>query len=384
MISRRARQSGAVSLFVVIFTAILLSIITLSFVQLMLQGQQQATTDDLSQSAYDSAQAGVEDAKRLLLLNQQCQNGQGGSATYCRSVREAVASDRCDMVNRILGDGTNNETLIQRTAGSNADRQLNQAYTCVKITQNTDDYIKTFDINENKLIPLRGVGEFDGIKVRWFVRNDSSSPTVTFPSVNVTADNKLPRGGNEWQTPTTPALLRTQYINTKGSFSLSDLDQSDRSRTMFVYPASTGSTELSFNLVNRRSSSAPQQVRCEENFAKQYACEIVLKNLPGGAVPAGTTTYLNLGTLYNSSTVSIQLMRGGSAVKFNGVQPEVDSTGRANDIFRRVNARVELSAPSNLPQAALDLKGPLCKNLTVYGDNQPVTVGEPRCDPGDV
>lgn len=384
MMSKRAREKGAVSLFIVIFTAILLSIITLSFVQLMLQGQQQATTDDLSQSAYDSAQAGVEDAKRLLLINQQCQNGSGGSATYCASVREAVASDKCDTVNKILGDGTDNETLVQRTSGSSADRQLNQAYTCVKITQNTDDYIKTFDINENKIIPLRGVQEFDGVKIRWFVRNDSNSTSVTFPDVNVTSENKLPRGGNEWRAPTTPALLRAQYINTKGSFSLSDFDQGDRSRTMFLYPALTGSERLSFDLVNRRNSSAPQQVRCQENFAKQYACEATLTNLPGGSVPSGATTYLNLGVLYNTSTVSVQLMRGSSVVKFNGVQPEVDSTGRANDIFRRVNARIELSAPTNLPQAALDIQGPLCKNITIYGDNQPATLGEPTCDPADV
>ena len=53
---------------------IILGIITLGFTRLMLSQATQTTNNDLSQSAYDSALAGVEDAKISVIKYHQCLN----------------------------------------------------------------------------------------------------------------------------------------------------------------------------------------------------------------------------------------------------------------------------------------------------------------------
>ncbi len=78
------------------------------------------------------------------------------------------------------------------------------------------------------------------------------------------------------------------------------------------------------------------------------------------------SVYLILNAFYNSASYRVTLLRGSSSVDFDGVQPAVDSTGRANDLFRRVESRVQLHDTTfPFPRAALDIEGELCKDFMV-------------------
>jgi len=372
------RERGAVSLFVVIFAALLMTVVTVGFVQIMVKDQQQATTNDLSQSAYDSAQSGVEDAKRLLLLDQACRNNTAPSTVNCMSIASALTpiagqdETSCDtLVKAGLVGQTNNETIIQQSDSDNASK-LDQAYTCVKIGINTPDYKNTLPANQSDIIPISGVSAFDSVEIRWFSRDDVSSstnsPTITFPSTG--PDVSLPPVGSKWTT-TSPALLRTQLIQTSSSFKLSDFDATNtdsNAKTLFLYPSLTGSQNQDFALDARRTGTdAPQPTKCNASFNdSQYACATTITlPSPVGGNAGNRTAFLRLTALYNSAHYSIRLKNGGSYVNFNRVQPEIDSTGRANDVFRRVEARVELKGDFTYPEAAIDMQGNLCKNFTV-------------------
>jgi len=80
-----------------------------------------------------------------------------------------------------------------------------------------------------------------------------------------------------------------------------------------------------------------------------------------------------LTSLYNKSHFQVVLTNGGAPdtggtniIKFKDVQPEVDSTGRANDIFRRVQSRENLYDTSfPYPDATIDITGNFCKDFGV-------------------
>ena len=62
-----SKRRGGASIFIVAFTIIILSIIVLGFTRLIISEATKTSNTDLSQSAYDSALAGIEDAKIALL-----------------------------------------------------------------------------------------------------------------------------------------------------------------------------------------------------------------------------------------------------------------------------------------------------------------------------
>lgn len=373
------REHGAVSLFIVVFTALLMTVLTVSFVQLMVKDQQQATRSDLSQSAYDSAQAGVEDAKRLLLLNQACENDSAGPGVNCAQVAAALSPEvggdqtACDTLAQSgLVAETNDETLIQQNAG---DAALDQAYTCVKIAVNTKDYLGELEANESMVIPLRADQPFTSIELSWFSDKDISSqtndPTVGFPSTGTNVS--LPRPGNNWAF-NYPALMRAQIIQTGSSFKLSDFNDNagggrSNTNTLFLYPSQAGATTKSFAIDARQTAAgAPQPIQCKDSLAGGgYACTVRLNLLaPINGSINNRNAYLHLGALYNKAHFQVKLLSSaGEEVKFANVQPEVDSTGRANDLFRRVLSRVELRGEFTYPDAELDIDGDLCKNFTV-------------------
>lgn len=115
-------QRGVVSIFIVLFAAIFMTIITVSFLSVMTHDQRQATTSNLTQNAYDSAMAGVEDAKRAIA---RCQNQP--SASGCEKINsgDCTTLTEVGVVGQPLKtDGNNEEYPLQQSEGDNT---LNQA-----------------------------------------------------------------------------------------------------------------------------------------------------------------------------------------------------------------------------------------------------------------
>jgi Tfp pilus assembly protein PilX len=373
VMNKKGQEYGAISLFIVIFTTLLVTVITISFVRIMLSDQRQATAADLSQSAYDSAQAGVEDAKRALLYYQsECAK----SGAKCADALTLIGSTVCNAaLTHVVGDVSGQEVLVKKDDTDNA---LQQAYTCVKINLQTDDYIGVLDQDESKLIPLVGTEPFDEIYLEWFSSKDlqGQNTKADIPVFSAEAPPPL-LSQSDWTsaaTPNRPPIMRAQLMqfSSDEGFVLSDFDGNEsaagksNTNTLFLYPSTVIDTEKFFVSNTRKVATSPTQISCNPDLGSGgYACSVSIK-LPEPINGGGRTAYLRLSALYKKTNYRLTLLKSGIKVNFNGVQPEIDSTGRANDLFRRVRSRVELgNAAFPYPDAAVDITGDFCKDFLI-------------------
>jgi hypothetical protein len=394
------KQSGVVSIFIVIFSALLVTIVTVSFVSLMIRNQQQATDADLSNSAYDAAMAGVEDAKRLMLIYRTCQNDPSKLATDVCNFAKASMEDldttgqtQCNSVRRgLFRSDDDKEVLVQQTkSGDLASTSLNQAYTCVKIKYDTDSLPGSIKQDETDIIPLdTGGAPFDRVTVSWFLKKPDESKALGFYNGNPLS---LPPKG-DWKpsnvtTQVVAPIMRTQFMQVGDNFSLKDFDEDradgSNTNTLFLYPTNgVGSTEVDFQANDTRpaiTAKSPQVVSCNPDSYRDgtYACSATIKVGAQVGGEARKLAYLRLSPLYANTDTEYQVqVHSGpvsptSTVPLVGVAPRVDSTGRANVLFRRVQATVRFDSDFSYPKGTIDVNGNLCKNFRVtdkLGDYQ--------------
>lgn len=375
MVRLNNRQSGVASLFVVIFAAMVMVIITIGFVRTMLNDQQQATVNDLSQSAYDSAQAGIEDAKRAILRYQSvCISG---NASQCTTAYSDISSTTCNFANRKLtdvdlsSDAVTAEVRVQQAGTVN---NLDQAYTCVKIIPNTADYIGDLKQDDSKNIPLIGVSDFNYINIEWYNEMDLQGSALSV-SVPPSASGTPLLAQSSWVS-NRPPILRTQLTQFNSSgFSLTDFDSNANnsiasSSTMFLYPSSINGVPTSgfLSTTRQQATVSPIKSMCSASLSGGgYACSARIQ-LPITVSAGAKTAYLNLRALYGKAhyRITLFLNSSSSAINFKAVQPEVDSTGRANNLYRRIDARIELGNINfPYPNAAVDVLGNYCKSFVI-------------------
>jgi len=391
-----SRQSGAVSLFVVILAMLLISVVTIGFLRLMIDNQTQASNNDLSQSALDSAQAGVEDAKRALLaFKENCLK----EGTSCPTSEEAKFA-KCNLaLADVVASGavapgrdadSVGEIKIQQTTTAADDILLDQAYTCVTVQLDTDDILGSVSANTSRLIPLIATEPYQNVTIEWFSSKDLS-PGSSALSAGPSGSQPLPAN---WPVDR-PPVLRAQFMQYADTFTLSSFDTTpsaaeSNANTIFLYPqigtggiTSSAASPIPLTDRDRRastptqepqadiSSDAPLPISCVNSLSSgEYACTatIQLPNPIGGS-SANRTAFLRLSSFYNSAHFRITLPDGARLISFDGVQPIVDSTGRANDLFRRIQSRVDMYDTSfPYPEAAVDISGNFCKDFSVTYD----------------
>lgn len=418
MIKMKKFRKGAASFYVVAFSTLILVIIAASFAAVVVSEITRTSNDDLAQSAYDSALAGVEDAKLAFYSYRNCLKDSNitGCDEIIRIMSDPVKS--CYMTGRILGRlglDEENEVMIQET--NTSENNMYQAYTCVKINTLLSNYQSTLNANNPvRIMTARfgsddeNIADHDGVvnaerikkvKISWFsdVNKENSIAGLNYYN---TSNGKVSFPSLSGIGTPTPPTISLAVLQTSATFKLSDFEvtrggQTDRGM-VYLVPARSDSVARidkednyigAWNGVqNSISKSAllksndktaknlPYVVYCDPRSVKDYYCETTIE-LPepiGGdrnnetfvfiaSLPYGKPETDFMLEFFCDETCSVQTVVNedgtteeisSNVAYLDGVQVGVDSTGRANDLFRRIEARLEGS-----DAFALSLLGPL-------------------------
>ena len=397
-------KKGATSIYIVTFTTMVLSILTISFVRIMISEAQQTSNYDLSQSAYDSALAGIEDAKVALLKYHQCLsngttvgniNATKGSCSYIvAAMQNGIRDGSCDTVADVLNrpKEDSGEVMVQETNSTSDNKAtvLDQAYTCVTIEEELDDYRAYLNAdNRQRIIPVRtdSIADITGVYFQWYSDNNGTGNNMMGTTLKA----------NNLSNSYAPPLVTFEIIQTDMTFSLGELSVNNGTSgkgtdhaMLVLNPVSTGGTNSidSGRIldVSDKSDNTPINVNCgSSSNAAGFYCGTYIQLPPtyngnSGAnrnpntfffrvtLPYGTPATDFSISLCTSEGCSASVAGGGNTNTrtFTAVQARVESTGRANDLYRRVETRIELvDTGFPYPEFVIEVSDTLEKNYWV-------------------
>ena len=406
-------KNGVASFYIVAFSTLILVIIATSFAMVVMSDMNKTANDDLSQSAYDSAMTGLADAKIAYTSYSRCKeqgikgvkpNGNSANPT-CSDIVYWVEHPDCYMVGHILGKIPKNveeEVNIGDTIGTNG-TALNQAYTCASFNTKLSDYRATLDANHNIQVVngsiAGGANNVKKIRLKWFsVRDDiklnffnynKDNGKVIFPAVS----------GNAVAVPPTVEL---RIVQTGVSFNMKQFDYVDSGKTnratLYLVPTDyvRGTSNPNYINVGRASVNSPitasQVAKTNDRFqsnkpflvtcdgstsTREFYCEAVI-SLPGvigGGTRSDDTFMVAVSLPYQQpdTDFSIEFLCDDAACGatswssgdnhaaiIQDTQIEIDVTGRANDLVRRIMTRLDTSDTtfnSGYPSYALQILG---------------------------
>ncbi len=359
VVSLRSDQQGFAAIVIAIVLVLVLSLITVGFASLMRKEQRQALDKQLSSQAYYAAESGINDAVQAL------SSGYTANKITCGPYAGAA-----------LPPGS--ASLKDNTVGTNT----GASYPCLLINQ-TPPSLEYGSVGTTvpKVVELTAVGP-DGvthvpitsIKVSW---EDTGSNTNFVPSsVSPNCQKFFPAGpaANQWSYI---GLLRFQLI----PVDLKNLNRdsiNNSAYTTFMCPndgtnrSTPGSASYGTNTTNGEITFG----NCKNsNPGQPQACNVSI-----GSLPAGQATYLvDMRSIYNPTKVTLTVYdASGTQLNIKDAQALVDSTGKAQDVLRRIQVRVPLHNNYDIPDGTHG-NAAICKQLDLVPSGTPNFTSNSHC-----
>lgn len=403
-------KKGAASIYSVIVCAILFSVITVGFVTLTINEMSKSSEFSLSESSKHAAEAGIEDTK-LAIAKCFSSTADATMQNNCKRMFEADADGNCiagtEYLYQILNPSASLEKdeegklkvisesggVLVNESGNNAG-STTQAYTCIMIDPYKDDYLGTLSAeNPIKIIPLQvhdtGSGENNSkvryVEISWYSNSNLAKQGTNFNNIDGDSSG-YPTFGNELSNP--PVITASVYqkngvtIN-RGTLWLVPSDKDLPSASGIYkkvtteysgYYADNGYEAQNTQILaqaledsgdkNNPNTRVGLPVRCDtvesgKDANNEYICKVRIEipswnpgNNRGDSLLVLSLPYQNPLTDFKVQMLDYR----ENALLYDKVQISVDSTGRANDVYSRVEKRLEDTGTTvPIPEYAMTL-----------------------------
>jgi Tfp pilus assembly protein PilX len=316
-----------ISIMTTMILIIVISLIVLGFASLSRRNQREALDRQLSTQAFYAAESGVNDA-RARITQAINANATVPEKTTCTGTASGFY-----------------------TASPDIDAAANVRYSCLLVDP-SPTVLRYGDVGTNSVvIPLTASsGTFSRIQLDWQSKV-SGNPLSGCPG---TVNAFTTTGG--WSCGY--GVLRFDLVRTDGTFGASDL-QNNRTMTTFAVPVTGGTTSIPF-----AAGTANGNVRAGTTCTTD-GCRLSVSGL------TSSSYYLRVSSVYRNVSMQVRGFNSlNNAIEIQGAQATIDATGRAQDVLRRIQVSVPLSADSQnqVSDYALQSTDSICKRYSVMDD----------------
>lgn len=310
-------ENGFAALVIAIVLVLVLSLITLGFAELMRHEERSALDKQLSSQAYYAAESGINAATKAI------NGGFKGGKSNCAP--NAAVPDLADNTVRFAAPDNRNPT--------------NASYPCLLINPAPPELrYNPVNTNFSRTIEFTAIDDSDNpapvsdIVISWQDSGSNQDFALNCTNFQPTAD--WPHIG----------MVRAQLIPLN-SGSLDRASLTNNAFTAFLCPNSGTLPSTGTYALGTGPNNAGVIINGNCRPTSTPNCSATISGLPANQA----TFFLNIRSLYAATSVTITAKNGSTQLRLKGAQTLVDSTGKAQDVLRRIQVRVASKNGFDIP-----------------------------------
>ncbi len=334
-------QAGIVSLIVVMIIMAIITLVSVGFAFLMTREQRQVLDRKLSTEAFYAAESGVHDVAAQI-------NSITNSITDCANTPGKASG-------------------LNILSPASAD---DVSYTCVLVNKTPQEIVKDpVSTDQSFVVRLEsGTGPIRQIDIGWQDSADGGTGNLFVPVTNnshlLPQKNTNDNDTNPLTDPNGTGVVQASVmpIRSSAANAITRANLVSDARTYFLYPRSGGAGAAKKTVSWASDDAKFINGNCNDKHPNKLThpsyCNIEINNIGNN----NGVVYLRLRAIYRPVAINVKIHDNtGAITPVINAQAVIDSTGKAQDVLRRIQVRVPLSGDYLFPEDAITSLDTICK-----------------------